>query len=73
MRMRAVESLQLPAGQTIELKPGGYHVMLMDLKQQLNAGDMVPLSLVIEGKDGKRETLQLQAPVRALGAPEHKP
>ena len=73
MRMRAVESLQLPAGQTIELKPGGYHVMLMDLKQQLNPGDMVPLSLVIEGKDGKRETLQLQAPVRALGAPEHKP
>jgi copper(I)-binding protein len=73
MHMRAVESLQLPAGQTIELKPGGYHVMLMDLKQQLNAGDMVPLSLVIEGKDGKRETLQLQAPVRALGAPEHKP
>ena len=72
MRMRAVGSLELPAGQAVELKPGGYHVMLMDLKQPLNAGDMVPLSLVIEGKDGKRETLQVQAPVRALGAPEPK-
>ena len=70
MRMRAIPSLALPAGKAVELKPGGYHVMLMDLKQQLKAGDMVPLSLVIEGKDGKRETLQLQAPVRALGAPE---
>ena len=70
MRMRAVASLELPAGRAVELKPGGYHVMLMDLKQQLKAGDTVPLSLVVEGKDGKRETLQLQAPVRALGAPE---
>ena len=58
MRMRAVGALELPAGQAVELKPGGYHVMLMDLKQQLKAGDTVPLSLVIEGKDGKRETLQ---------------
>jgi copper(I)-binding protein len=72
MRMRAVGSLELPAGQAVELKPGGYHVMLMDLKQQLSAGDVVPLSLVIEGKDGKRETLQVQAPVRALGAPDPK-
>jgi periplasmic copper chaperone A len=72
MRMRAVGALELPAGKAVELKPGGYHVMLMDLKQPLNAGDMVPLSLVIEGKDGKRETLQVQAPVRPLGAPEPK-
>jgi len=70
MRMRAVASLELPAGRAVELKPGGYHVMLMDLKQQLKAGDTVPLTLVVEGKDGKRETLQVQAPVRALGAPE---
>jgi len=72
MRMRAVGALELPAGKAVELKPGGYHVMLMDLKQQLNAGDLVPLSLLVEGKDGKRETLQLQVPVRALGAPEQK-
>ena len=68
MRMRAVGSLELPAGKAVELKPGGYHVMLMDLKQQLKAGDAVPLSLVIEGKNGSRETIDIQAPVRALGA-----
>ena len=72
MRMRAVPSLELPAGAAVELKPGGYHVMLMDLKQQLKAGDTVPLTLVIEGKDGKRETMKVQAPVRPLGAPDPK-
>jgi len=71
MRMRAVASLELPAGKTVELKSGGHHVMLMDLKQQLKAGDMVPLTLVVEGKDGKRETIEVKAPVRALGADTH--
>ena len=69
--MRAVGSSSCRPGDG-GLVPGGYHVMLMDLKQPLSAGDVVPLSLVIEGKDGKRETLQVQAPVRALGAPEPK-
>ncbi len=67
MRMRAVPSLELPAGKPVELKPGGFHLMLMDLKAQLKAGDTVPLTLVVEGKDGKRETLEVKAPVRALG------
>lgn len=71
MRMRAVPLVELPAGQTVELKPGGYHVMLLDLKQQLKAGESVPLTLVVEGKDGKRETLEVKAPVRALGATAH--
>ena len=68
MRMRAVPALDLPAGKAVELKPGGYHVMLMDLKAPLAAGASVDLNLVVEGKDGKRETLALKAPVRALGA-----
>jgi periplasmic copper chaperone A len=69
MQMRALpDGLALPAGQAVELKPGGYHVMLMDLKQQLKAGEMVPVTLVVEGKDGQRERIELQAPVRALGA-----
>jgi len=71
MKMRAVESLELPAGKTVEFKSGGYHVMLMDLKQQLKAGDTVPLTLVVEGKDGKRETIEVKAPVRALGSDAH--
>lgn len=69
MRMRAVTGLDLPAGSTVELKPGGYHVMLMDLKKPLQDGDMVPLTLTVEGKDGKRSTLEVQAPVKALASP----
>lgn len=75
MKMRAVPSLELPAGQAVELKPGGYHVMLMDLKQAVKAGETVPLTLVVEGKDGKRETIELKLPVKAAGAApagEHK-
>jgi copper(I)-binding protein len=68
MRMRQIASLELPAGKAVELKPGGYHVMLLDLKQQVKEGDTVPLTLVFEGKDGKRETLEVKAPVRALNA-----
>ena len=44
MKMSAVESLDLAAGQTVKLAPGGYHVMLIDLKQPLKAGDSVPFS-----------------------------
>ena len=64
MRMRAVKSLALPAGRTVELKPGGYHVMLMDLKQQMKEGETVPVTLVVES-GGKRETIEVKAPVRA--------
>ena len=67
MRMRAVSSLALPAGRTVELKPGGYHVMLMDLKQQMKEGETVPVTLVVES-GGKRETIEVKATVRAATA-----
>jgi len=67
MRMRAVKALELPAGRAVELKPGGYHVMLMDLKQQVKDGDLVPVTLVIESA-GKRETIEVKAKARALTA-----
>ncbi len=66
MKMRAVPALELPAGKSVELKPGGYHVMLMDLKQQLKPGETVALTLTIEGKDGKRETVEVKAPVKPI-------
>lgn len=69
MKMRAVPGVDLPPGKTVELKPGGYHVMLLDLKQQLREGDSVPVTLVVEGKDGKKEIIELKAPVRALSTP----
>jgi hypothetical protein len=67
MRMRAVQSVALPAGRTVELKPGGYHVMLMDLKQQMKEGELIPLTLVVESV-GKRETIEVKAAVRAATA-----
>ncbi|MFO1329706.1 MAG: copper chaperone PCu(A)C [Rubrivivax sp.] len=75
MKMRALDKgLELPAGKAVELKPGGYHVMLMDLKQQLKDGDTVPFTLVVEGKDGRKESIELKAPVKAVNAPamQHK-
>ena len=66
MKMRAVTGLELPAGKAVELKPGGYHLMLMDLKQELKAGESVPVTLVIEGTGGKRESVDVKAPVKAL-------
>ena len=68
MKMRAVSALELPAGKAVELKPGGHHVMLMDLKQALKAGETVPLTLTVEGKDGKRESVELKLPVKAAAA-----
>lgn len=66
MRMRAIPGLDLPAGKPVELKPGGHHIMLMDLKQPLKAGEKVPVSLVIEAANGQRETVQVQAEVRTM-------
>ena len=69
MRMRAIKGLDLPAGKSVELKPGGYHVMLMDLKQQMKKGDVVPITLKIEGADKKVQTLEIKAEVRDLATP----
>ncbi|WP_310459950.1 copper chaperone PCu(A)C [Sphaerotilus sp.] len=68
MRMRAVAGLDLPAGKAVELKPGGYHVMLMDLKQPIKAGDTVTLTLVIEDADKRRSTVEVKAVAQAMGA-----
>jgi len=68
MKMRAIPGLDLPAGKAVKLDSGGYHVMLMDLKQELKAGSTVPVTLVVEGKDGKRESVEVKAQVRELGA-----
>jgi copper(I)-binding protein len=76
MKMRAVANgLDLPAGKAVALQPGGYHVMLMDLKLQLKAGDTVAVTLVIEGAGKVRETVEVQAAVKAINsapAQQHK-
>ncbi len=72
MRMHAVGALDLPAGKAVELKPGGYHVMLMDLKQPLRKGDKLPLTLRIEGADRKITEQTVLIDVRDAPPAEHK-
>jgi copper(I)-binding protein len=68
MKMNAVDRLALPAGKAVDLKPGGYHVMLMDLVKPLKDGDTVPLQLTFEDKAGKKQTVEVKAVVRPLAA-----
>jgi copper(I)-binding protein len=66
MRMQKADGIDLPAGQTVNLASGGYHVMLFDLKRQLKEGEQVPLTLTFVGADKKRETVTVQVPVKPL-------
>lgn len=67
MRMREVTGgVPLKAGQSFELKPGGYHIMMMDLKQPVKAGDRVPLTLIFKQANGQQMTTQVDAEVRGL-------
>ena len=68
MRMREIGTLELPAGKTVKLDAKGYHLMLLNLKQPLKAGAIAQLTLTIEGRDGKRSTIEVKAQVRELGA-----
>ena len=68
MRMHAVDSLQIPAGGTVELAPGQQHLMLEGLKRELKEGESVALTLQFVDASGARQTVQVQAPVQALGA-----
>ncbi len=67
MKMRQIERITIPAGGKTELKPGGLHVMLIDLKQTLKAGDTVSLTLVFE--DGSKT--EVRAPVRKIKTKMH--
>ncbi len=68
MRMRRIPKLELPAGQAVDLKPGGYHIMLMNLKAPLKKGESVPIKLKLQGKDGKPQEVEVKAEVRDLTA-----
>jgi copper(I)-binding protein len=70
MRMNAVQAIDLPAGQTVELKPGGLHLMFMGLKAPLEAGEGFPLTLRFE-KAGEFTVHMHIEPIGAA-APAHK-
>lgn len=63
MKMRALPALDLPAQQAVELKPGGYHVMLMDLKAPLAKDASVTLTLTFRDAKGVQSQQQLSVPV----------
>ena len=64
MRMRAVTGgLDLPAGKAVELKPGSYHIMLMDLKAALPKDTTVPLTLIFKDRKGVEFKTEVKVPV----------
>ncbi|VXB01265.1 copper chaperone PCu(A)C [Massilia sp. 9I] len=71
MRMRGVESIELPAGKPVNLASGGYHVMLMDLKRQVKEGENVDLTLQVQDAAGKRQDVKLSVPVKPLTYSAH--
>ncbi len=73
MKMRQVDAIELATGQTVELKPGGYHLMLMGLKAPLKVGDKFPLTLKFE-KSGEvvvRVNVEEPKQPEATGAHKH--
>ena len=64
MKMNEVKGgLDLPAGKAVALKPGGYHIMLMDLKEQVVKDSTVPLTLTFKDAKGVESKLELKLPV----------
>ena len=59
-RMTEVQKLDIPAGKKVELKEGGYHIMMMQLKQNINPGDPVEITLTFE----KAGEIKVTAPAR---------
>lgn len=66
MKMREIPGIDIPQGQTLSLKPGGYHVMLIDLKQPIKADEVVPITLEFVGIDNKRHSVEVKAQGRAM-------
>jgi copper(I)-binding protein len=65
MRMRKLDALPLPAGQSVALEPGGDHIMLLDLRRPLQAGQTIDIELLIE-RAGQRKSMAVQAKVKAV-------
>jgi periplasmic copper chaperone A len=64
--------LDLPAGKAVELKPGGYHIMLLDLKQPLKVDSQIPVTLTFANAKGEQSKVEIKVPV-AVRAPGSAP
>jgi copper(I)-binding protein len=73
MRMREVGTIEVPAGKTVELKPGGLHIMFMDLKKPLANGSSFPLTLRFEKAGEMKINVQVQskAPAGSASGMDH--
>ena len=67
MRMREVEAIELPAGETTALRPGGLHVMLIGLAAPLVEGETFPLTLVFEAAGAVEVEVQVEAVTFGVG------
>jgi len=67
MKMQAVKALDLPAGQTVALKPGSYHVMLTDLKAPVAEDSQVVLTLLFEDAAGVKTQKEVKAVAKKMG------
>jgi len=72
MKMQAVDGVEVLPGKVVDLKPGGYHIMLMMLKDQIKAGAKVPLILTFEDASKKQTIIKVEATAQARDAQEHK-
>ena len=73
MKMRPINGLEIPAGKSVELKPGGYHIMFMQLKKPLVAGETVKGTLSFEKAGAVPVEFKIEAiGAGAAGAPGHK-
>jgi len=68
MKMQAVKTLDLPAGKTVSLKPGSYHVMLMDLKNPIKEDSQVVLTLLFEDTSGVKTQQEVQVAAKKMAA-----
>ena len=66
MKMRPLTSIPLPPRQAVRLKPGGNHVMLVDIKRPLKPGEHIPLKLLIRDRSGRNTTVPVLAEVRSV-------
>lgn len=64
MQMRMMDTLPLSAGKSAKLEPGGYHLMLFDLKKPLAAGEKVHFTLHFKDSAGKTSVIQVSSPVK---------
>jgi copper(I)-binding protein len=71
MNMQQVDSVELPAGKTVVFDSNGYHVMFMGLAAQVKEGDQVPMTLTVQDDKGATQSIEVQAPARALTAQDH--